>query len=110
MQLVKRAWGHYLVLLNRRNFKVKLLRFRRGGRLSVQKHLFRNELWLFLSGNGQMRVSQELYSTEAHNFIGMGNAINIEKKFWHTFTANIATWIIEVQYGSKCEESDIIRL
>jgi mannose-6-phosphate isomerase-like protein (cupin superfamily) len=90
-RLVFRTWGWYLVLLNRKRFKVKLLRFNGKRRMSRQYHKFRNELWLFLTG--------------AHK----GTWRKHHKRKEHTYTGDKAL-VIEIQYGSKCEESDIVRL
>lgn len=89
MRLVKRAWGHYLVLLDRKQFKVKLLRFKKGSKLSEQYHRQRNELWLFLK-SGEWILHPVLKQ--------------------HTFYAEKVTWILEIQYGHICQESDIVRL
>ena len=80
-----------MVLLDRKHFKVKLLRFSGKQRMSRQYHRLRNELWLFLSGNrsGQWKMNEKFKN--------------------HTYTGGKA-YAIEVQYGEKCEESDIVRL
>jgi hypothetical protein len=89
----KRAWGWYLVLLNFRQFKVKLLRFKLGGQLSVQYHNHRSELWLFLTG------------------VHKGNFWLINKGEVHTYYANgERPLVLEIQYGEKCNESDIVRI
>jgi hypothetical protein len=88
-RFVKRGWGWYLVLLNGKNFKVKLLRFKRGGKLSRQIHHYRNELWLHL-----------------HD----GTYREIRKGELHSYWAYKPTYVIEVQYGEKCVEEDILRI
>lgn len=91
MRFARRPWGWYLVLLNHRHFKVKLLRFNGKRRMSRQYHRLRDELWLFLSGKrkGQWKMNYRFKE--------------------HTYTAGKA-YAIEIQYGAKCEESDIVRL
>ncbi len=95
----KRAWGWYLVLLEGENYKLKLLRFKRGGKLSVQKHRFRSELWLFIKGDG------------AWNGVTLPGMIwrLAERDEWHFYRATKPTWVIEVQFGRECKESDIQR-
>lgn len=95
----RRSWGWYLVLLNRNSFKVKLLRFAPNKAMSIQHHLRRNELWLFLRGFGKFNGL----------FIESGKWRNILKTEIHTFTAIKPTWVLEIQYGDKCIEEDIIR-
>lgn len=66
-RFVFRKWGWYLILLNHKKFKVKLLRFKKNGRLSLQYHNKRNELWLYLNGldSGHFR---EIPQHEIHTY------------------------------------------
>lgn len=100
MRFAKRPWGWWLVLLNRKHFKIKLLRFKAGGKLSMQRHQYRHELWLFLSGRGFMHRSTPPVA---------GDAVLIRSNTWHQYKAMTKTWVIEIQYGDKCDESDIER-
>ena len=86
-----RPWGWWLVLLDRKHFKVKLLRFNGKHRMSRQYHKYRNELWLFLTGKSAGRWRQHYKRKE------------------HTYTAGKAI-AIEIQYGSRCVEEDIVRV
>lgn len=104
LRLVKRKWGHYLVLLSRKHFKVKLLRFNHRSSLSMQKHRLRNELWLILKGIGQFN-SDDNTSFE----VGAGAYIHIIKNTWHQMVVRKPVWILEIQYGDRCDEEDIIR-
>ena len=92
MMLVKRKWGHYLTILDRARFKVKILRFKTGGKLSKQYHRKRNELWLFLSG----------VHTGTYRYFPAGTL--------HTYRALKITYVLEIQYGEYCKESDIVRV
>ena len=90
MRFVRRVWGWYFVILARKRYKVKLLRFSGKHRMSRQYHRHRNELWLFLTGNKAGTWKQH-YKLKEHTYVG-GKA-----------------FAIEIQYGEKCEESDIVR-
>jgi mannose-6-phosphate isomerase-like protein (cupin superfamily) len=108
-RLVKRKWGWYWTILDRRQFKLKLLRFMRGGELSLQKHNQRGEAWLFLSGLGNIGQCEDGF------FAGMiraGGYWHIKKGSWHKYQAIKPTWVLEVQYcdvGDGCIEEDIVR-
>ena len=93
-----------MVLLDRKHFKVKLLRFRRGGRLSLQTHQLRREMWLFLCGSGI--VTKGTKKTMASN----GQVMIIPRRIKHSYAAERVTWVLEVQYGDKCTEEDIVRV
>lgn len=97
---VRREWGWYFTLLDRKHFKVKLLYFRHAGKCSVQWHRLRNELWLFLKGDGLLNERPVM----------QGEWRLIEKRALHWYQAQIPTWILEIQYGDKCDETDIVRI
>lgn len=102
--LVKRSWGHYLTLISRAHFKVKLLRFHRNGELSMQRHRYRSELWCFLSGGGIM-----IKSGSWSMAVSAGIHYLAQEKEWHKFVASRTTWVLEIQYGERCVEEDIER-
>lgn len=103
MQFAKRPWGYWIAFITKRHFKVKLLRFKRGSQLSRQYHNHRAELWLFLSGTGEFFNGRwrKAYPGQFHL---------AEKKQIHQYKAKTNTWVLEIQYGDKCVEEDIVRL
>lgn len=114
-RLVKRKWGWYLVLLNRKHFKVKLLRFWKGKSCSMQYHNYRNELWLFLSGKGLMSYWENPNSNKKRAFVWDFNMTNgafhhVPIAQIHQYEADMLTYVLEIQYGKKCLEEDIVRV
>lgn len=108
-RLCRRSWGWWFVLLDRKHFKVKLLRFHDQGRLSKQYHNLRGELWLFLSGYGRFwRGGKE--DDYGYFEAKCGDSILVERKYLHRYEAFKTTWVLEVQYGDECKESDIVRI
>lgn len=103
MRLKRRNWGVWAIMFQRKHFKIKLLRFKKGGALSMQKHQLRNELWLFLKGGGILEVERQFKKRSK------GDSENIPVNNWHQFSAEKATWILEIQYGIMCSEKDIER-
>lgn len=99
MRFKRREWGYYIVLWRRPKFKVKILKFRAGESISLQKHKFRNELWLILKGQGKNMG----YPYKRGDFLMIG------KHEWHKFTARKKTTILEIQFGEVCDENDIER-
>lgn len=108
-RFVRRKWGWYLTLLDRKHFKVKLLRFYKGKSCSLQYHKNRTELWLCLSGFGHLNEEKygKLQVINMHNG-SYADPIQPLKK--HSFHAHKSTYIIEIQYGEKCVEEDIVRV
>lgn len=105
MQFVRRKWGFYIVLFDRLHFKIKLLRFKAGSRLSYQYHNLRDELWLVLKGRGHMTANNIL-----RNELKAGSYALVHARGKHKYFADTPTWVIEVQFGEKCTEQDIVRL
>ncbi len=103
-RFVRRPWGWWLVLLDRPHFKLKLLRFNAAGALSLQYHNHRSELWLFLRGEGHFRRDSNYF--EAKN----GDVVKVSEGEKHRYVALTPTVVLEVQYGTKCIEEDIVRL
>lgn len=106
-RIVRRAWGWYFVLLDREHFKVKLLWFIKGKKLSLQKHEKRGEAWMILKGKGVMSYCPEELIV---NGLVKGDYYHIPKGSWHRYEAKENSLILEIQYGDRCEESDIIRI
>lgn len=108
-RLVKRKWGWYLTILDRKHFKVKLLRFKEGRSLSEQYHKLRGEVWLFLSGSG------EFWRGHKDDDYGFWNAKQGDA-YWvpigalHKYICKSSSLILEIQYGEKCLEEDIVRV
>jgi len=105
MRFKKRKWGWWFVLLQGHGFKVKLIYFKKGGQLSLQKHICRDELWCFISGWGKMMSD----TNRRGRFLGKGRTVFIKRGTWHQYKALDKTWVLEIQTGIKCEEIDIER-
>jgi mannose-1-phosphate guanylyltransferase / mannose-6-phosphate isomerase len=104
-QTVYRPWGHYTVLDQGTNYKLKKLTVHAGASLSLQLHRYRSEYWTVVAGtatveNNQKKfVLKELEST----YIPLGN-----KHCLSNFD-NQDLVLIELQIGSYLGEDDIIR-
>lgn len=107
-RFVRRKWGWYFVLLDRKHFKVKLLRFKEGASLSKQYHKMRSELWLFLKGSGQFWNGGEENDWGFFNVYN-GDVVLTGVRNWHKYEAGRTTWALEIQYGERCVEEDIVR-
>lgn len=104
MRFVRRPWGWWLVLLDRPRFKVKLLKFVSGRSLSLQYHNHRNELWLFLKGEGNFWLDKDNQYCRGGEF----RLVDVAKL--HKYRATTNTYVLEIQYGERCFEEDIVRV
>lgn len=109
---VIRNWGYYRVLHTvGSTVKVKELTVEPGSSLSMQKHFHRSELWFVAEGVATLytldSVSKEMHVGD----FGLFQQLNIDTEEWHQLRneQDFPLKIIEIQYGEKCIEDDIIR-
>lgn len=104
-----RDWGYYRVLHDVPGTKVKELTVNPGQELSLQRHFCRAELWHIASGT--CRVYFEDESTEWYKELRKHEEYTVPLERWHKITNPYKEpcHIIEIQFGSACDEEDIER-
>ena len=107
-----RDWGYYRVL-HEPNKKVKLkeLTVDPGKTLSMQRHEDRGELWFVSEGEATLYTINRKSDAELHGRYPQNQMIVINRREWHQL-ANEGTEplkVIEIQYGDRCDETDIER-
>jgi mannose-6-phosphate isomerase-like protein (cupin superfamily) len=102
---VNKPWGYYQVLFETEKYKVKELCVFPGGRLSLQKHFYRNEHWFVVEGRALVQV--DAYKTELY----AGSYVDIPAGSCHRLANNKAEnlILIEIQTGRYFGEDDITR-
>ena len=104
----KRRWGEYQVI-NYTEFGdgfcslTKLLTLIAGKSISYQRHKFRDEVWTFIDGEGEIVLD----GLRMH--VKRGDTIHIHKGQQHALKAYTQLSFIEVQSGSNLVEEDIER-
>ncbi len=100
-----RPWGGFTVLESFDNWKVKRLTVEPGKRLSLQKHQYRSEHWVVVSGQALVTIGQteQLLYPNQSVFIPLGELHRIENP------GDELLILIEVQCGTYTGEDDIIR-
>ena len=110
-EVVDRQWGKYTVLYSPSpGIKVKELTVYPGKSLSFQQHLMRSEEWFVVSGDATVLVSEDGVSIETV-MLSPNQRITIPSGAWHQLMnrGSQPLHVIEIQYGTLCDESDIIR-
>jgi len=103
-----RPWGYYRVLHTEgKQIKVKELVVDPGKSLSSQRHLQRAEFWIVSKGIAAVGIGNKESVIHLHE----QQEIHIETGQWHRlFNDTTETvHIIEIQYGTLCDEEDIQR-
>jgi D-beta-D-heptose 7-phosphate kinase/D-beta-D-heptose 1-phosphate adenosyltransferase len=101
-----RFWGKFKTLYtNGDKIKIKELIVEPQKSISLQKHQFRNEYWIIISGTAKIQIedTESLFYPDDFLLIEPG----ILHKMTNVGTENLK--ILEVQHGKKCDESDIER-
>jgi mannose-6-phosphate isomerase-like protein (cupin superfamily) len=85
--------------------KVKELTVNPGCCLSMQRHAHRAEYWVVSEGVAQVEKDQVLTLLNPHH------SISIQLGEWHQLSNPYGTpvKIVEIQYGDRCDETDIER-
>lgn len=101
-----RPWGEYWVLEDAQTHKVKKIKVNPEGRLSLQYHHQRAEVWTIISGVGTITINGIIknYNQGEVAVIPMGAHHRIENKTPEPLI------FIEVQYGTYFGEDDIVRI
>jgi len=108
-QKVERPWGFWRVLDDKVTTKVKELVIKKGQSLSDQRHRYRNEHWYVLEGEVTLRIETDTMS----NLVVLQQNMSyiIPAGTWHLAENKTGqrAHILEVQYGTECNEEDIER-
>lgn len=104
----ERRWGEYRVIdfvefPDGFSALTKSLRLNPGCSISYQEHTFRDEVWTFIDGEGEIVLNDERKKVER------GMTIYIPKGMRHALRATTSLTFIEVQSGSNLVETDIVR-
>ena len=102
---IYRPWGSYLSIADGPGWQVKRINVKSGCSLSLQKHKFRAEHWIVVSGTAEVQIKDEkkLLKKNQSTYIPVG--------FKHRLSnpGKEPLILIEVQSGSYLGEDDIIR-
>jgi mannose-6-phosphate isomerase-like protein (cupin superfamily) len=100
-----RPWGGFETIHEGPGYKVKRLVVEPGRRLSLQRHRFRAESWIVVTGSPRVIVSGRARRVRSREMV------TVPKGAWHRIEnrGRGPAVIIEVQHGPYLGEDDIIR-
>jgi len=102
---VYRPWGYYISTMEDEKWKVKLISVNPKESLSLQKHKFRSEHWVVVSGEAELEINNKKY----HLSINESSYIPIGAKHRLSNPGTNPLLLVEIQSGSYLGEDDIIR-
>ena len=104
MNIVKKPWGTYEVLLDQPTYKVKRIVVYPYERFSLQYHKYREEHWVVVDGDGIVQVRKKEYPA-----IVRSHWVILPTELHRATAGPNGLVFIETQTG-RCEEEDIVRL
>lgn len=102
----KRPWGFYKTTILNDRFQSKIISINTKSALSFQKHKMREEHWVIVHGNGEVRIEDSVLEVKA------GSYLFIPKGCKHRIintSADSTLILMEVQCGEYFGEDDIYR-
>ena len=101
-----RAWGTFEIIRNCDTFSIKQLTVTPGKRLSLQRHKYRSEHWVIISGQATITIGDEI------KLLGPNESVYVPAGHLHRLAndAEDPLVVIEIQTGSYLGEDDIERL
>ncbi len=107
----ERQWGYYRVLHEIDGTKVKELTLRPGASISYQKHDYRSEYWMVAEGEAGVILANPDETEIAQYQLSKHEGFIVPEGCWHKMTniGLIPLRVVEIQFGSRCEEEDIHR-
>ena len=107
-----RDWGFYRVLHQvGNNLKVKELTVGPGKWLSMQRHHNRSEFWFVAQGTATVYTLNASSDFELMAVVNQHGHVWVDNNQWHQLRNEheIPLKIVEIQFGSDCDEQDIER-
>ena len=100
-----RPWGTYESLVKEDSWQVKLISVKPGEKLSLQRHKYRSEHWVVVSGTAKVEIDdqEKILQENESSYIPLGTKHRLSNP------GKMDLKIIEVQTGTYLGEDDIER-
>ncbi|MFA3920390.1 phosphomannose isomerase type II C-terminal cupin domain [Ruegeria hyattellae] len=101
-----RPWGRWKVVEATPNFTLKTIEVDPGQRLSLQYHNHRSEHWVVVAGRGIVTIGGDTLRVEP------GSHVYVPRETKHRIESDDDQKLVfvEVQFGDRLEEMDIVRV
>ncbi len=103
----ERPWGHFYNHHSLPGVHLKTLHVNGQARLSLQRHKYRNETWVLVSGDAQAVVGPSTNELKTHE-LAIGKPFDVPVGTIHRLASRNGGVLVEISYG-KFDEEDIER-
>ncbi len=102
---VHRPWGHFVSLMENKNWQAKKIEINPYESISLQMHYHRSEHWVIVSGKAKIEINNETFilNENESTYVPRGAKHRLSNPF------SIPLILIEVQSGTYLGEDDIVR-
>lgn len=105
MNKEERPWGWFKTLEENNGYKLKKIYVKPNQQFSLQYHNHREEHWVIVEGSGSITLDENVFP------VSVGDFFKIGIKQVHRMKSHLnGIMFYEVQMGTICEESDIVRI
>lgn len=101
----ERPWGTWTVIGAGSKHVVKEIMVNPGGRLSLQLHHGRDEHWVIVAGTAEVTIGDQVSTLSENQSV----FIPVETRHRIANPGAAPLVFVEVQYGSRLDEADIVR-
>ena len=110
--VVQKPWGFMQTFRQENKWWVKTLTLKPGQRISLQSHEHRGEMWMVVEGEVFVELRNLKTGELDHNSRKAGEFVAFDPEIIHRATnkSNKPATFVEVVYGTKADEADIIRI
>ena len=102
---VHRPWGHYISLMENKNWQAKKIEINPFESISLQMHYHRSEHWVIVSGTAKIEINDKTF------ILNENESTYVPKGAKHRLSnpLSIPLILVEVQSGTYLGEDDIVR-
>lgn len=102
----ERPWGRWTEYHHADGHRIKEMRVKPGHRMSYQYHNFRSEHWFVVQGTATIVFEGE--TIEIPQFQAFDVPVGKKHRIGNAHEQELV--IVEIQYGNKLDETDIVRI
>jgi len=107
---IKKSWGHEVVLLENKDFKVKWLHINPGKSIHLQRHEKKDEMIRVTSGGGIILIANEINERLIYKVLSKDSTHNIHPGDTHKIWANMDHDLHIIEISNNIPDTDVIHL
>lgn len=95
-EIVEKAWGREIIMINLDEYCGKILEFKPGAKFSMHFHMEKQETWYVLDGTFDLTSINTLNATREHDELKPGDVFTVERGLPHQLSSSTGGRIVEI--------------